>query len=128
MSEIITLSDDEHFTRAQLRQKIAFILGRRQNPDSPLSVDVLNSAYAHMTGSFHTHPMWLDTGRSPGKARVRWAVILSLDRDGYDVSSYFPDPEHYVSQPGNRPLRRDELETLAIALKESDDQRSWLDQ
>lgn len=126
MADTIDLTDeDAEYTCKELRQKIGVLVGRRQNPESSLHIGTLNSIYAHLTGEFHTSPKEVGTPLSPGVERIRWAVVVQVSNFGYDMSSYIPDPGE-GTKVNHRPLRKDELEEMAVCLNETEDQREWL--
>ncbi len=128
MADTIDLMNaEETHTRAELRQKIGVLLGRRQRGKSPLHITTLNSAYAYLTGEFYIEPRYIDTEFSPGPDRIRWAVVIQAINQGCDLESYIPDPgDGRQGDDPTRPLRRAELEKLALHLKGSEDQRGWL--
>lgn len=117
----------EEFSKVEILRAISDELGCR--PKAPLRMSALNSAYAHLTGEFYTHPRNIGTERSPGVHRLRWAVVLEVSRQGYDMDEYIPTPEELSEGNGNphdaRPLRKEELATLATCLHETEDSRGW---
>lgn len=111
-------------TRKEIRGKIGFKVGTNQDPEAPLTIATLNSAYAYLTGEFKIEPRLVNTSESLGRGRLRTALAVKVAPEDDRMASYVPTPESERDWT-TRAYRKAELMALYRVLAETEDQRAW---
>jgi len=99
--------------------RISVAIARRAGYSSPkngyLEVGLLNSIHAYLTGEFAENPKFV--GKPPGKSLqdYRRDVAVAADVSGYPTA-----------EGEGRRFRRDELAAILEAMRDSGDQRTWV--
>lgn len=111
-------------------------LGRRQDYESPLSKEVLNSMHRYLTGEFYYPPKAYRTAASPPVDELRHELCIILANEGYETFEEIVapngggDPPDSMVPPARsdahsetRPFRKNELDVIRQALIDAEDLR-----